>query len=125
MPHFATLERFIARVEQNLHAEALEEFYSPEATLQENPGGVRNSRAACIAKEQVVRSKARTMESHCVRPAFISGDWVAIRWVFRFEWLDGTVTRIEEVAMQRWEDDLIAEETFFYDPAQRAPVAPT
>lgn len=125
MPHISTLERFIARVEQNLHAEALEEFYAPEATLRENPTGVQNSRTACIAKEHVVRARAKVMTSECVRPALLQGDHVAIRWIFRFEWLDGSVTRIEEVAMQRWEGERIAEETFFYDPAQRTPVAGT
>jgi hypothetical protein len=44
-----------------------------------------------------------------------------IRWVFRFEWLDGTVTHMEELAYQRWEGERIAEETFFYDPAQLEP----
>ena len=41
--------------------------------------------------------------------------------LFRFEWLDGTVTRIEELAYQRWEGERIAEETFFYDPGQLVP----
>ena len=51
---------------------------------------------------------------------------VVIRWIFQFEWLDGTVTRMEELAYQRWEGERIAEETFFYDPAQRVPKkAPT
>jgi hypothetical protein len=45
-----------------------------------------------------------------------------IRWQFRFDWLDGTVTKMEEIAYQRWEGERIAEETFFYDPAQRAPI---
>ncbi len=48
-------------------------------------------------------------------------DHVVIRWVFRFDWLDGTVTRMDELAYQRWEGDRIAEETFYYDPAQRVP----
>ena len=39
----------------------------------------------------------------------------------RFEWLDGTVTRMEELAYQRLEGERIAEETFFYDPAQLVP----
>ena len=58
------------------------------------------------------------MTSTCVRPVFVNGDRVVIRWIFRFEWLDGSVTRMEELAYQRWEGDRIAEETFFYDPAQ-------
>jgi hypothetical protein len=52
---------------------------------------------------------------------FVSGDRVVIRWVFEFQWLDGTVTRMEELAYQRWEDERIVEEQFFYDPAQVAP----
>ncbi len=35
------------------------------------------------------------MSSKCVRPAFVNGDKVVIRWIFRFEWLDGTVTEME------------------------------
>jgi hypothetical protein len=56
-----------------------------------------------------------------VRPVFVSGDRVVIRWRFRFEWLDGTVTAMEELAYQRWDGERIAEETFFYDPAQLVP----
>ena len=38
-----------------------------------------------------------------------------------FVWQDGSRTRMEELAYQRWEGERIAEETFFYDPAQRVP----
>ena len=61
------------------------------------------------------------MSSTCVRPVFVHGDRVVIRWIFRFEWLDGTVTRMEELAYQRWEGERVAEEEFFYDPAQLVP----
>jgi hypothetical protein len=46
---------------------------------------------------------------------------VVIRWIFEFVGLDGTARRLEELAYQRWEGELIAEEQFFYDPAQFAP----
>ena len=36
MPTPETLERFIARVEQNAHPEAIEEFYTADASMQEN-----------------------------------------------------------------------------------------
>jgi hypothetical protein len=64
-----------------------------------------------------------SVQSKCVRPVFVSGDRVVIR-IFEFEWLDGSVTRMEALASQRWEGERIAEETFFYDPAQRAPRRP-
>ncbi|HEY8069800.1 MAG TPA: nuclear transport factor 2 family protein [Burkholderiales bacterium] len=122
MPTAETLERFIARVEQNAHAEALEEFYTENASMQENQSAPRVGRAAHVAHERRVLARAKTVSSQCVRPVFASGDRVVIRWIFRFEWLDGTVTRMEELACQRWEGERVAEETFFYDPAQRTPV---
>jgi hypothetical protein len=121
MPTTETLERFITLVEQNAHVEAVEGFYTADASMQENQSVPRIGRDSHIANERRVLSKTKTLMSRCVRPIFVSGDKVVIRWVFRFEWLDGTVTRMEELAYQRWEGERIAEETFFYDPAQLIP----
>jgi hypothetical protein len=122
MPSPETLQAFIAQVEANQHAEAIEAFYAEGATMQENQQPPRGGgRAALVANERRVLARARRVESTCVRPVFVAGDHVAIRWIFRFEWLDGTVTRMEEMAWQRWEGERIVEETFFYDPAQLAP----
>jgi SnoaL-like domain len=121
MPSAETLERFIAMVERNAHIEAIEEFYTVDASMQENQEAPRVGRNAHAANERRVLSKAKTLTSRCVRPVFVNGDSVVIRWIFQFEWLDGTVTRMEELAYQRWEGDRIAEETFFYDPVQRTP----
>lgn len=121
MPSAETLERFIARVEQNAHAEAVEEFYTENASMQENQAAPRIGRDAHVANERKVLARAKAVHSECVRPVFVHGDRVVIRWIFRFDWLDGTVTQMEELAYQRWEGERIAEETFFYDPAQRVP----
>ena len=121
MPTPETLERFIARVESNAHAEAVEEFYTADASIQENQTPPRFGREAQAARERVLLAKARTVRSTCVRPVLVSGDTVAIRWIFQFDWADGTRTHMEEIAHQRWEGERIAQETFFYDPAQRVP----
>ncbi|RZL64355.1 MAG: nuclear transport factor 2 family protein [Variovorax sp.] len=121
MPTPETLERFIARVEANAHAEAVEEFYAPNVSMQENQAPPRIGRDEAIARERAVMAKARSVTSQCVRPVFVNGDHVVIRWIFHFEWPDGTATHMEEVAWQRWEGERLAEETFFYDPAQRVP----
>lgn len=121
MPTPQTLDRFIARVEENAHADACEEFYTENSSMQENQAPPRIGRAAHVANERKVLARARSVSSKCIRPAFINGDRVVIRWKFHFEWLDGTVTDMEELAYQRWEGERIAEETFFYDPAQRVP----
>ena len=121
MPAAETLERFIRRVEEGAHAEACEEFYTESSSMQENQAQPRVGRAAHVASERKVLARAKSVVSRCVRPVFVNGDRVVIRWIFEFEWLDGTVTRMEELAYQRWEGERIAEETFFYDPAQRVP----
>jgi hypothetical protein len=81
MPTPEALDRFIARVEENAHA---------DASMQENQSAPRVGRNSHVANE-------RRVLAH------------------------GTVTHMEELAYQRWEGDRLAEETFFYDPAQRAP----
>lgn len=121
MPTTETIERFIARVEENAHAEACEEFYTADSSMQENQSPPRIGRDAHVANERKVMARAKSVSSTCVRPVFIHEDRVVIRWIFYFEWLDGTVTHMEELAYQRWEGECIAEETFFYDPAQRVP----
>ena len=121
MPSAVTLELFIALVEQNAHADAIEAFYTPNASMQENQSAPRVGRDTLIANERRVLARARHVFSKCIRPVFLSGDKVVIRWVFEFHWLDGTETRMEELAYQRWEGERIVEEQFFYDPSQLAP----
>jgi len=118
MPSLETLERFIGRVEQNAHAEAIEEFYTENASMRENLGSARVGRDILVAHERQVLSRAESVQSTCVRPAFVHGDVVVIRWIFEFDWKNGTHTRMEEIAYQRWESERIAEEQFFYDPGQ-------
>jgi SnoaL-like domain len=124
MPNPEILNRFIARVEANAHTEAIAEFYTANATMQENMAPPRQGRAKLVAHEAAVMARAKSLTSECVRPVFVSGDRVVIRWIFNFVWADGSTSHIEELAYQRWEGERIAEETFFYDPVQMKPIKP-
>lgn len=124
MPSVETLERFISRVEENAHVQAIEEFYTETSCMRENLSVPRVGRSLHVAHERRVLARARTVVSECIRPVFVSGDTVVIRWRFQFEWLDGTVTTMEELTYQRWQLERIADEQFFYDPVQRLPVPP-
>ena len=73
------------------------------------------------AAEQAIMARVKSMTSTCVRPVFVNGDHVVIRWIFHFELPNDTAIHMEELDYQRWEGERIAEETFFYDPAQRTP----
>jgi hypothetical protein len=121
MPSQATLERFIARVESNDHVRAIEEFYTPAASMRENQKPARHGRELLMQGEAKVLAGTRSVQSRCIRPVLVNGDHVVVRWWFRFERRDGTVMEMEELAWQRWEGERIAEEQFFYDPAQLTP----
>ena len=118
MPSAATLEAFIAVVESGAHVKAIEDFYAENASMRENQAEPRRGRARLVAHESAALARTASVVSTCVRPVFVNGDHVVIRWVFDFTGKDGRSMRIEELAWQRWEGERIAEEEFFYDPAQ-------
>ena len=77
----------------------------------------RAAAASPRAKQRFLKLWAK-VESHCVRPAFRSGDNVVIRWNFAFTAADGQTRKMDELAYQRWQGDKIVEERFYYDPKQ-------
>ncbi len=102
----------------------IEAFYTEDASMQENHEPPRVGREVLVAHETRALVRAASVQSACVRPAFVNGDHVVIRWIFVFTGHDGSTRRIEELAHQRWEGERIAQEQFFYDPKQFAPRAP-
>jgi ketosteroid isomerase-like protein len=125
MPKRETLDAFVAIVLSNKHDEAIATFYTPDSTMQENSDPPRKGRDANVARERGVLDRVSAVHSAIEGPLFVSGDRVVIRWVFRFDLPDGTSFTMDELAYQRWDGELIAEERFYYDPAQRARRSPS
>ncbi len=121
MPSLQTLDSFIARVVQGAHVQAIQEFYTADASMRENNNPPRVGRDVLVKHEQAALERAASVVSTCVQPVFANGDHVVIRWIFEFTGKTGGSTRIEELAYQRWEGEKIAEEQFFYDPVQFKP----
>lgn len=119
MPDRATLEAFIAAVESNDHVGAIRDFYTEDATMQENLAEPRRGRQLLMDHEAAVLKRVAAVRSRCVRPVLVEGDTVVIHWVFEFDLPDGKQRRIEELAQQTWSGNRIRSERFYYDPAQR------
>ena len=113
------LDDFIATVVSGQHDVAVEKFYAEDATLQENLGEIRRGRETHTARERGFLKMFKEIRTTYVPPVFVNGDYVVIHWIFEFVREDGAVMRMEELAHQRWEGDKMAEERFYYDPAQR------
>jgi len=118
MPARDRVEAFIARVVSGAHAEAIEEFYHADATMQENLNPPRSGRDALATGERKTLARHKHVHTHPVDAFFIDGDRVVIHWVFEFTRTDDTVMTIDELAFQTWRGDRIQTERFYYDPAQ-------
>lgn len=121
MPNKATVDAFINTVVSGQHAEAIERFYAPHATMQENHHPPRVGRDVLVLHERAALARHREVFTHPVDFFAIDGDRVAIHWVFDFTRLDGKRFTIDEFAYQLWDGEQVVEERFFYDPAQVQP----
>jgi hypothetical protein len=118
MPTQKTLDDFVALVVSGKHDEALERFYTEDATMQDNLGEVRKGLDSLVARERAFMSRFTEIRTTCVKPVFVSRDFVVIHWIFEFVRAEGSVIRIEELAHQRWQGEKITEERFYFDPSQ-------
>ena len=118
MPSRARVDAFVSVVEQGKFVDALEQFYTHDASMQENNDPPRKGLALLIEGERKVMATYEGARAHHVGPVFIDGDYVVINWVFEFPLPDRRVIRLEELAHQRWSGDKVVEERFFYDPKQ-------
>ena len=118
MPSLETVENFVRLVEESRTVEAMVRFYAEQASMQENAAAPRVGKATLIAHEEQALASISQLKATCIRPLFISGDFVVLRWVFEIDDKTGKRVRFEELAYQRWEGEFIMQEQFFYDPAQ-------
>ena len=121
MPTRDRVAAFVALVEQAKYVEALEGFYHPDSTMQDNQQPPRVGLEAHVASEKATMARFAQMRTDPVTDLLIDGDKVMIRWKFTFTPAEGPPMVMEELTLQRWDGDRIAEERFFYDPRQLFP----
>jgi ketosteroid isomerase-like protein len=118
MPSRERVAAFVAMVEEGKYVEAIRDFYAEDASMQENGEPPRTGR------DRLIEHEWRMLEAHAAARTLpgttyvLDGDRVVIRWTFEFTRKDGKRFRMEELALQLWRGDRIAEERFFYDPEQ-------
>jgi hypothetical protein len=116
MPDRARVEAFIAAVVAGDHVRAIADYYHAGASMQENLQPARRGRDLLMAHETKVLERNK-MHTHPDPLYLIDGEHVVINWTFDATGKDGITRRLDELALQRWEGDRIAEERFVYDTA--------
>jgi len=122
MPTRERVQAFVAMVEANDFVEAIRQFYTDDATMQENLGAVRAGRDALVAHEEATLRSVKSITTRPNSTCVVDGDRAIVRWVFDIVLADGKTFALGELAYQTWRGDRIAQERFYYDPAQRKPV---
>lgn len=115
MPAPGVISRFVAMVEQRLFLQAYEEFYSVNATEQENCNPPREGKVALIEHERRMLASAPELPVARALSVVAESDRVAIRWLIEFQ-RGGQRMCLDEMALQVWSGDLIVEVRYFYDP---------
>jgi hypothetical protein len=118
VPSHETVEAFIEMVEAGKYDLAIERFYAQDASMQENLDAPRRGRSVLVEGERKVTARFREIRARCVRPVWIEGDHVVVRWQFEFVDKAGNTRALDELATQRWDGQRVAEERFYYEPAQ-------
>lgn len=118
MPSRERVLALIRMVEEGKFVEAIREFYAADASMQENGEPPRVGRDRLIEHEWRMLQAHKEARTLPVDWFLVDGDRVVIHWVFEFTRLDGTSFRMDELAQQRWRGDRVAQERFYYDPAQ-------
>ena len=121
MPSCELVNAFVRDVLANDHVRAIERWYAPDASMQENQQAPRKGRDFLVRHEKAVLAEMICVTSQILGNPMIDGENVAIVWRFTFERLDGCRMSMDEVAIQRWKDGRIVHEQFFYDPGQLRP----
>ena len=116
MPTRDRVQSFIASVVGGDHVRAIADYYHEDASMQENLQPPRRGRALLMAHEAKVLERMK-MHTHPAPRHLVDGDHVVINWTFDATGKDGVTRRLNELAMQRWDGDRIAEERFVYDTA--------
>lgn len=114
------VQELIALAEQGKFMEAIEKFYSPEATMQENNAPPRVGLPALLENERRFLASIKGIATK-VDSFVVDGNRAAINWIFEITNMKGQKTTLDEVAYQLWQDGKIIREKFYYDPTQLAP----
>jgi hypothetical protein len=114
-----SVNALVALVEQGKFLEAIEQFYAPDATMQENLDPMRVGLPALLENERQVLASVASIALERVGSIAVDEDRAAINWIFLITDAKGRKTRLDEIAYQIWRNGKIVKERFYYDPAQR------
>ena len=115
MPSRERVSAFVDAVLAGDFVQSIRDFYAEDATAQENLNPPRVGREALIAREQkTLDSMARVTPQ--LTTLLVDGDRVVIGWRFDMTSHEGVTRRLDELSLQTWRGDRIADRALLLRP---------
>lgn len=97
--------------------DAMEKYYAPEINVFENRQLARAGKVRCLQHERDALANQPEPPRFKVRKVAVDEvrGHAFLEYVVRFCSSDGRPQRLEEVAVQTWDNNLIIEERFYYE----------
>lgn len=100
----------------NKTVEAIKRFYAPAVIIQENDGPCRIGKQVNLKNEQENLKKIKTVTSQLLNFAINEQTGIVMsEWKYLIIYLDGKKFLLEEISVQKWENDQIVFERFYYE----------
>jgi hypothetical protein len=115
------VEKLIELVERGEFLEAIEKYYAPDATMQENLQlPVRTGLLALLENERLaLTTRFKILHQSRAASFVVDGNRAAINWIFEVTEHSGKHWLLDEIAYQEWQEGKIVRERFYYDPGLR------
>jgi len=97
--------------------DAMERFYAPEVSVFENRELARAGKAKCLQYERDALASQPDAPRFKLSKLAVNENtgYAFLEYVVRFRSADGRPMRLEEVAVQTWENGQIVQERFYYE----------
>lgn len=95
--------------------EAFDKFYAEEIVMQDNNYPVREGKATNRLYEEAFVNGLTEFRGARVENVLISDGIAVVEWWFDYTHKDYGVRNYKQVSVQRWKDDKIVEEKFYYN----------
>lgn len=95
--------------------EAMNEFYAPDLTMQENAKPPTAGLAANIEREKQFLAQVKQWKGYTVKALAFAHDVSIVENKIEFVNTAGQNVAMEQVSVQRWKNGKIVNERFYYD----------
>jgi ketosteroid isomerase-like protein len=113
------VNELVSYIQQGKILEAVQEFYSDDAAMQENNHPPTVGKAANLEREKTFLAYVKQWKSFNIRAVGIdeARGIVLMQSDFEFDAVDGTTVKYDQVSVQQWKDGHVVHEKFYYDSA--------